>query len=557
MERILECVPNFSEGKDPNKINAIVDEIKKVKDVYVLDVEMGHSTNRTVVTFAGEPNAVVEAAFYAIKKASELIDMKYHKGEHPRIGATDVCPLIPIKNISIQEAVNLSIKLAQKVGEELGIPVYLYEYSAKHPWRKHLSQIRSGEYEALKEKLSKEEWKPDFGPHEFSEKVRKTGATVIGVRKILIAYNINLNTRSLRIANAIANDLREKGRQLKYPNILTGTPVKNWKGEDIWIEGHFPTLRAIGWFIEEYDRCQISINITDVDKTPLHLVYELTKKSAEKRGVSVTGSEIIGLIPESILLDAGTYFLKKQKRTTGIPKIDIIQTAIQSLGLSELKPFNFKEKVIEYALQKEVQKNNYYLKSPLETFIYDVLRDKVVPGGGSVGALLLNLGCALAGMVANASANKRGNEHLYEDLNAISEKTSQILNKAIEYVDKDALNFKNGMAMMKSSPQDAFNILTEVPFAIINEGENLITLLQEVKKIGMKEALSDTGTAVACAMSAIYAGIFNILINITKETPNHQKHTALQKVQEGLNLIKTLDTLLNDVLKELLNNSSK
>lgn len=551
MERILECVPNFSEGRNKDVINAITGEISRVSGVKVLDVDMGATTNRTVVTFAGEPEAVVEAAFRAIAKASSLIDMRTHKGAHPRIGATDVCPLVPVRGISVEEAVKMAHELGRRVGEELGIPVYMYEFAATSPERKSLAAIRAGEYESLPQKLRDPKWKPDYGPSSWSDSIARTGATVIGVRKFLIAYNINLNTKSVRLANRIAFDLRERGRLLRHPDPLTGNPLKNYRGEEVWQNGIFPTLRAIGWYIDEYGIAQVSINITDVDRTPLHIVFEEASRRAEMIGVRVTGSEIVGLVPLKPILDAGEYFLKKQKRTTGIPDEDIIHIAIESLGLNSTSPFDPKKKIIEYLLEEE---GPHYLNAPLISYINDVIRDKVVPGGGSVAGLVFLLGVALAGMAVNVSAAKRGNEEKYELYEEISSRLAEIFRSSLSLPDDDVKNFKKGMELFREDPERAVSLLVKTPSLICNLAGEITPLLFQVENHGMKEALSDTGTSAALLYAGIYGAVLNMLINVVNsETPGHLKEEIFKKIHDAIAHMSAIHKVMDRVLAHLMN----
>ena len=409
--QLIECVPNISEGNDDNIIKTICDEIEKVDKVKLLNVDPGKATNRTVITFIGPPKQVTKAAFILIKKAQELIDMSKHKGEHPRMGAVDVCPLIPIANISMEETIKLAHELSEKVGNELKIPIYCYESAAKSKERKNLANCRSGEYEGLEEKLKDDKWKPDYGPSEFNEQIRKSGATAIAARDFLIAYNINLNTTSTRRANAIAFDLREAGRLKREGNKLTGKVEKNKEGKPIRIPGFFKNLKGIGWFIKEYGIAQISYNITNIQTTPLHIVFEKTCKRAEERGIRVTGSELVGLIPKKVLIDAGLYFLKKQQRSSALPENEIIRIAIKTLGLDELKPFNPKEQILENYLESN---STDLIDMSLNDFAYETASESPAPGGGSIAAYCGALGAALATMSANLSAHKRGWDDKWE-----------------------------------------------------------------------------------------------------------------------------------------------
>ena len=403
MKQIIECVPNFSEGRELEVIRLITEVIEKVQGIKLLNVDPGYATNRTVVTFAGEPDVVVEAAFQAIKKAAELIDMRHHTGEHPRFGATDVCPLVPVSGITMEETVEYARALAKRVGEELQIPVYCYEEAAFEPKRQSLANCRSGEYEGLPSKIVSKEWKPDFGPAEFNA---RSGAIAIGARNFLIAYNINLNTTSVRRANSIAFDVREAGRILREGDPFTGKIVNDKNGEPIRIPGTLKKVRAIGWYIKEYRMAQISMNLVDITVTPVHVAFDEVCNRAAERGIRVTGSELIGVVPLKSMLDAGKYFLHKQNRSSGIPDEEIIEMAVRSLGLGELAPFDPKKRIIEYLLMDELK--NQLVDHSLRKFTYETASDSPAPGGGSISAAVGALGAALGSMVANLSANKRG-----------------------------------------------------------------------------------------------------------------------------------------------------
>jgi glutamate formiminotransferase/formiminotetrahydrofolate cyclodeaminase len=404
MKKLIECVPNFSEGRDQNIIRQITDAIESVEGVSLLDVDPGASTNRTVVTIVGDPDATVEAAFRGIKKAAELIDMRKHKGAHPRMGATDVCPFIPVSNVNWDEAVECANRLGKRVGEQLKIPVYLYERAAKDKARTNLAVIRAGEYEGFFEKIKQTEWKPDFGPAVFSE---KSGGTVIGVRDFLIAYNVNLNTKSVRRANAVAFDVREQGRAKTEDGTPSGKTVLDANGEPVRIPGTLKHVKGIGWFVKEYGIAQVSMNLTNIEKTPLHAAFDACVESAAKRGLRVTGSEIVGMVPKRSLLDAARYFLRKQQWSEGVSEEELIDTAVRSMGLGELKPFVPAEKVIELKIESAEPKSSL-VKMNVREFCNETLSDSPAPGGGSVAALMGALGASLGGMVANLSAGKRG-----------------------------------------------------------------------------------------------------------------------------------------------------
>src|SRR6266403_593016 len=404
MQKLIECVPNFSEGREPDIKRQITDAIASVDGVSLLDVDPGATTNRTVVTFVGSPEAAVESAFRGIQKAAELIDMRKHKGAHPRMGATDVCPFIPVSNVSWEEAIECANRLGQRVGEELKVPVFLYEKAARDKSRSNLSIIRAGEYEGFFEKIKQPEWKPDFGPAIFNE---KSGATVIGVREFLVAYNVNLNTKSVRRATSVAFDVREQGRAKTKDGTPSGKPVLDSNGEPVRIPGMLKHVKAIGWFVKEYGIAQVSMNLTNIEETPLHVAFDACVESAIKRGLRVTGSEIVGMVPKKCLTDAGRYFLRKQKWSEGASEEELIDLAVKSMGLSELKPFEPKEKVLELKIESADQKPSL-VKMNLREFCNETLSNSPAPGGGSVAALMGALGASLGGVVANLSAGKRG-----------------------------------------------------------------------------------------------------------------------------------------------------
>ena len=519
--QLIECVPNFSEGRDKDKIKQITDSIAKIKGVKLLNVDPGKATNRTVVTFIGDPESVIEAAFRGIKKAGEIIDMRLHHGEHPRMGATDVCPLVPISNISMEEVVEYAHALGYRVGAELGIPGYYYEYAAKLTRRRNLAYCRSGEYEGLKKKLNEPEWEPDFGPSHFNP---KTGATAIGARDFLIAYNINLNTTSTRRANAIAFDIREKGRIKRTGDPLTGEIVRNKKGDPVYIPGSLKHVKGIGWYIEEYGIAQLSLNLTNIIETPIHVAFDEACKCAEKRGIRVTGSELIGLVPLDAILDAGRYFLKKQKRSLGIPEHEIIKIAIKSLGLNDLAPFEPKERIIEYMLDG-MDDNELVTKNLIE-FSELTASEAPAPGGGSISAYVGALGVALGTMVANLSAHKRGWDHKWEEYSKQAEKGQELLNKLLSLVDEDTKAFDaiiQAMRLPKSSQQDQENRriaiekatknAIEVPYRILKLAYSSMNILKQMANKGLSSSISDVGVGVACARTAVLGAYLNVKIN--------------------------------------------
>ncbi len=537
-KQLIECVPNFSEGRDPQILEKIADSVKSVDGVKLLDVDPGKATNRTVFTFVGEPALVVEAAFRAIRKASELIDMSKHSGEHPRMGATDVCPLVPVSGISMEETVEWSKKLAKRVGEELQIPVYLYEFSATAPYRKNLADIRSGEYEGLEEKMKKPDWKPDFGPAEFNA---KSGATVIGARNFLVAYNINLNTTSTRRANAIAFDVREKGRVKREGDPLTGKPLLDENGNQIFEPGLLKSVKAIGWYIEEYEIAQISMNLTDITVCSVHEAYEAVKKKAEERGVRVTGSELVGLIPKQALLDAGRFYLNMQERSAGIPEREIIKIAVKSLGLDELKPFDPEKKVIEYLIEED-QAGKLVDKS-VTGFVNETSSESPAPGGGSVSALCGSMGVALGNMVANLSSHKRGWDDRWKYFSGFAEKGMRIQQELLFLVDEDTRSFNRIMdafrlpsdnedqkLQRKAAIQEATRYAAEVPLKVMKTAYEALEILEAMAAEGMESSISDVGVGVLCIRTAVNGAWLNVKIN-TKSLTDHDIKSAL--IQEG------------------------
>jgi len=521
MKKLIECVPNFSEGRNMEIIKQITDEIEKVEGVQLLDVDPGKATNRTVVTFVGEPDNVIEAAFQAIKKASELIDMSKHKGEHPRMGATDVCPLIPISNITMKEVVVYAKKLAQRAGKELDIPFFLYESAASKPYRKNLATIRAGEYENLPKKLEDPKWKPDYGPAVFNA---KSGATAIGARDFLIAYNVNLNTTSVRRANTVAFDIREKGRVKRQGGKLSGKILRNKAGEPLRTKGKCKSVKAIGWYIEEYGLAQISMNLTNINDTSLHKAFEECRKSATKHGMRVTGSEIVGLVPKQVLLDAGKHFLKLQKRSVGISEEEIIHVAVKSLGLDELSPFDPKKKIIEYLLEGEDQFP--LLSKNLKEFADVTASESPAPGGGSIAAYVGALGVSLGTMVANLSAHKRGWDDKWEYFSDVAETGQDIKDRLLQLVDEDTKAFNeiiSAIRMPKSSVaekkarknamNDATKNAIEVPLQVMEQGLKSFPLLKLMANKGNPNSVSDAGVGALCAYTAVYGAYLNVRIN--------------------------------------------
>ncbi|TMP96008.1 MAG: glutamate formimidoyltransferase [Verrucomicrobia bacterium] len=540
MRKLIECVPNFSEGRDLEVIRQITDAIESVDGVSLLDVDPGASTNRTVVTFVGSPDAAVEAAFRGIKKAAELIDMRKHKGAHPRMGATDVCPFIPVSNISWEEAIACANKLGKRVGEELSIPVYLYERAAKNASRSNLSVVRAGEYEGFFEKIKGPAWKPEFGPSIFNE---KSGATVIGARDFLIAYNVNLNTKAVRRANSVAFDVRENGRVKTEDGTPFGKPVLDASGESVRIPGMLKHVKAIGWYVEEYGIAQISMNLTNIEETPLHVAFDACVESANKRGLRVTGSEIVGMVPKKCLLDAGRYFLRKQQWSEGASEEELIDIAIRSLGLSELKPFDPKEKVIEFKIESDSKRS--LLKVNLREFCNETLSDSPAPGGGSVAALMGALGASLGGMVANLSAGKRGWDDRLEYFSDRAVKGQQLKDELLSLVDEDTAAFNKVMdafALPKESAEEkaarsaaieqATKHAAEIPFKAMETAFKSYQLLSEMADKGNPASISDVGVGALATRACIEGAAMNVRINLAGLKDEKLKSAFVEKVRK-------------------------
>jgi len=521
-KQLIECVPNISEGKDIEKINTIANVVETVEGIKLLDIDPGKATNRTVITFVGEPEKVIEAAFKLIKKASELIDMSKHSGEHPRFGATDVCPLVPISGITLEETAVFAHKLGERVGKELGIPGYFYENAAKEEKRKNLAACRSGEYEGLKEKLTNPDWKPDFGPAKFNENIAKTGAIAISARDFLIAYNVNLNSTSTRRANAIAFDIREAGR-VKYVNGKSGKKVLDTNGNAVRIPGKLKAVKGIGWYIEEYGIAQISYNLTNINITSMHVAFDETVKAADKRGLRVTGSELIGLIPLQAMLDAGDYFLTKQQRSLGISETEKIKIAVKSLGLDDLKPFNPKEKIIEYMLADTSKK---LVDLSVSDFAEETAGESMAPGGGSIAAYAGTLGVSLGTMVANLSAHKAGWDDKWEYFSKWAVKGQNYKNRLLYLVDEDTRAFNkiidsfrlpkktiDEKEARKQAIEEATKYATEIPFQVMETSYNSMEVMKEMCYNGLQNSLSDAGVGILCARTAVIGAYFNVRIN--------------------------------------------
>ena len=521
MSKLIECVPNFSEGRDRSVIDAIAAQAETVDGVRLLDVDPGAGTNRTVVTFVGPPEAVIEAAVRCGRKASELIDMARHRGEHPRFGAMDVCPLIPVSGITMDETVVHARALARRLGEEVGLSVYCYEFAASSPARRNLADVRAGEYEGLAARMARSDWKPDFGPATFQP---RTGATAVGARKFLVAYNVNLNTTSTRRANAIAFDVRERGRPKRKGDSLTGPIATDERGQQVWIPGSLKACKAIGWFIEEYGVAQISMNLTDIDVTPVHVAFEEVCRKAEERGIRVTGSELVGLIPLQALLDAGRYFLHKQQRSSGVSDGELVKIAVKSMGLDELHPFEPRKKIIEYAVADPRERR--LASMSVSDFVHETAADSPAPGGGSVAALLGSLGAALGTMVANLSAHKRGWDARWQEFSEWAERGKACHAELLALVDADtrafdALLLAFGLskaseaekAAREAAIQQATRGAIEVPLRVMQVALSSMEVLRAMVEKGLSSSASDAGVGALSARSAVLGAHLNVKTN--------------------------------------------
>ena len=535
MKQLIECVPNFSEGNDLTIIKQITDRIESVEGVRLLNVDPGKATNRTVVTFVGEPDAVIEAAVRAIKLAGELIDMSKHKGEHPRMGATDVCPLIPVSGITMEETAAYAKKLGERVGKELTIPVYLYENAQPNKDRSNLSIIRAGEYEGFFKKIKLPEWKPDFGPNEYDA---KRGATVIGAREFLVAFNINLNTTSTRRANAIAFDVREAGRVKREGDPLTGKIILGPDGKAITIPGTLKSTKAIGWFIEEYGIAQISMNLTNTNITSVHKAFEEVSKSAQEKGIRVTGSELVGIIPLQCLIDAGKYFLEKQERSTGIPEKELIKIAVKSLGLEELAPFKPEERIIEYLLKDN--SSSKLISMSLHAFADETSTESPAPGGGSIAAYMGSLGVSLATMVANLSSHKRGWDERWKEFSDWAAKGQAYKDTLLHLVDEDTIAFNkimSALSLPKSTEEEKVNrtnaiqtatkYATEIPFRVMQTTFASMEVIKAMAEIGNPNSVSDAGVGALAARSAVMGAYLNVKINAAGLTDKKWAETII------------------------------
>ena len=564
MKQLIECVPNFSEGRDLDVIKQITDVIEKSEGVKLLDVDPGFTTNRTVVTFVGTPDEVVATAFKVIAKAKELIDMRFHHGDHPRFGATDVCPLVPVSNITMEETAEYARKLAKMVGEKLNIPVFCYENAAFEPKRRNLANCCNGEYEALKERIASAEWKPDFGPTDFTEEVAKSGASAIGARDFLIAVNYNLNTTSTRRANAIAFDVREKGRPKREGNPIVGKVVKDENGNTVYIPGTLKGTKAIGWFIKEYGVAQVSMNITDTKTTPLHVAFEEVCGKAAARGIRVTGTEIVGLVPKKTLIDAGKYFLAKQQRSLGIDEAEIIKIAIKSMGLDDLKPFIPEEKVIEYLIEKENMCEKLVDMS-CTGFANETASESPAPGGGSISAYMGSLGAALGTMVANLSSHKPGWDERWEEFSQWAEKGQKLKDELLWLVDEDTHSFNLIMdafgmpkgndaekAARKQAIQDATKYAIEVPFKTIQRSFEVFEICAAMIEKGNPNSVTDAGVGVLCARAAVMGAYLNVKINASSLDDKVFADEMVGKAQAYVVKAKELETALMAKVEEVI-----
>lgn len=551
--KLVECVPNFSEGRDLEKIQAITKEIESTPGVKLLDVDPGESTNRTVVTFIGEPEVVKEAAFKAIKKAAEVIDMRFHKGAHSRIGATDVCPFVPVTGVTMADCVQLAHELAKKVAEELKIPVYLYEEAAQKPERRNLATIREGEYEGLPEKLKDPNWAPDYGEPVFNP---KAGATVIGAREFLIAYNINLNTKDRRLAHEIALNLRERGRAKRDKE---GKIIRDENGKAIMVPGKFKAVKAVGWYIEDYDIAQVSINFTNYKISPPHIVFDEAIKEAEKLGLRVTGSELVGLIPKEALLMAGRYYLEKQGKSPGLPEEELIDIAVKSLGLNDVAPFDPQKKIIEYQFQEF---EDPLVKKEVRNFVNKVSMDTPTPGGGSVAALCGALATALAAMVSNLTVGKKGYEKVQRIIKKVARQAQDLKEFFLRAVDLDTLSFNQVMeafrlprkteeqkAEREKAIQEATKEATRVPLLVMEKGLEALKLIRVVAKNGNKNSISDAAVAALAALTAVEGAYYNVLINLPGITDQKFRTNVRRKAGQ----IKRRATQLQQATLKLVN----
>ncbi|MDP6850385.1 MAG: glutamate formimidoyltransferase [Planctomycetota bacterium] len=562
MKKLIECVPNFSEGRDPAIIEALAAVVREADGVNLLDVDPGAATNRTVVTFVGEPGKVLDAAVAVAKKSTELIDMSKHTGEHPRFGAMDVCPLVPVSGVSMEETVEYARELGRRLGEEAGLTIYCYEHAATRPERKNLAVVRAGEYEALAERLKDPEWAPDFGPSTFQA---RTGATAVSARNFLVAYNVNLNTTSSRRANAIAFDVREKGRIKREPCPLTGEIVRDENGKTVWVPGSLTACKGIGWFIEEFGICQVSMNLTDIAETPVHIAFDEVCSKAQSRGVRVTGSELVGLIPLSAMLDAGRHYLRKQSRSTGVSDRELIKIAVTSMGLNELKPFEPEKAIIEYAIQA-MDSRKRLCDLSVRGFTEETASESPAPGGGSVSAALGAFGSALGSMVANLSSHKRGWDERWDEFSDWAEKGKACQDELLHLIDEDTDSFTAVMEawrlpdgsdaekeVKEQAIQSAVLYAIEVPLRVMEVSHESMVVAKEMAKSGLQASLSDAGVAALCARSAVMGAHLNVRINASdlKDEPKRQElllrasEISAQAVLAETEILKLVDTNLD------------
>lgn len=545
MKKIIECVPNFSEGRDMGIIKQITDVIESVEGIKLLDVDPGAATNRTVVTFVGEPEPVCQAAFLAVKKASELIDMSKHHGAHPRFGATDVCPLVPVSNITMEETVEYARKLAKRIGEELSIPVYCYESAAFEPKRQNLANCRSGEYEALPKRICTAEWKPDFGPCAWNDSVSHTGATAVGARNFLVAFNVNLNTTSVNKANSIAYDVRERGRVKREGHPVTGKAILDENGKKVYEPGLLKSVKAIGWYIEEYGIAQISMNLTDINVTPLHVAFDTVCERAAARGIRVTGSELVGVTPIKALLDAGRYFLQKQGRSLGVSDEELIKIAVRSLGLNDVKPFDPKKNVIEYMLEDNKPK---LIDMDLVKFCHTTASESPAPGGGSISAYMGSLGAALGTMVANLTALKFRHDDRWKGFSDWAEKGKYYHDELLKMVDEDTNAFNKIMdafglpkstdeekARRKQAVQDATKYAIEIPLKTMTLSCECMDIMLEMAKNGLEASISDAGVGALAARAAVQGAFLNVKINCKSY---NDKEFVVETLKKGAEIEK-------------------
>ncbi len=559
-KQLIECVPNISEGRDRSIIDQVTNEIKLIEGVKLLDVDPGAATNRTVITFVGEPEPVKLAALAVMAKAKELIDMSKHSGAHPRFGATDVCPLIPVANIEMDEVAEHARDLARRAAEKLDYPIYCYEFAALQDKRKNLAVVRAGEYEALADKLGKAEYAPDFGPNEFRP---KTGATAVGARKFLIAYNFNLNTTSSRRANAIAFDVREAGRIKRKGNPATGEIVVDEKGEPVRVSGTCKATKGIGWYIDEYGIAQVSMNLTDIDISPVHVVFDEINKSATNRGIRVTGSELVGLVPKKVMIDAGKHYLRRQQRSVGVPESELIKIAVKSLGLDDLKPFDPKKKIIEYALEDE--SSSPLVKMDLVQFADETSSESPAPGGGSVSAYLGALGVSLATMVANLSSHKRGWDERWEEFSEWAEKGQDLKDRLIHLVDEDTNAFNRIMDAFRlpkdseadkklrlKAIQDATIYAIEIPMKTLETALESMDVIRKMVEIGNPNSVTDAGVGALCARSAAIGAFMNVKINTADLKDEKLRKGFLEKGEALKKKAEELEVEILDLVEKKL-----